>query len=138
VNQRSVVPDFRILPWRFYDRVVYKISHPAKPGTDVWVCHYDIYLNERTGELGHQTIIASYRTASFTCWEKKIIIDDREKKLCYVGIYRNGKWEVYRVENNLGKFKVDCAENGKLNNISVSFRLLIDEEITFTFAYLIP
>lgn len=138
MNRKPLVPDFRIFPWRLYDRVINKIEHPQKPGVAVWVCHYDIYLNERTGEIGHQIRIASYQTASFTCWEKKIIINDREKKLYYIGIYQNGKWEVYRVENNLGKFKIGFAESGKVQNISVSFRLLIDEEITFTFAYLLP
>lgn len=136
MNQRALVPDFRMPPWRYHSSLNNKIDHPSRPGQKIWVGHFNVYFNERTSELGHEVIIATYRSANLTCWERKIFVGRKEKTLCYVGIHQQGNWKIYRVTDTIGKFGVDLSKSGGVQNITVTYKLVIGEPLEFKFAYL--
>jgi len=137
------IPDFRVENWQHVDQYPILIESYLNPGVRYKVAHLNIFLNEKTGELGTEINIYSYTKFKelkhypyFTCWEKLLKIDDENKLLFYIAYHQDGDWYVKRISPTSGaKFDIKLNKQGRPMNITVSFGLTIGGEISFSFPY---
>jgi len=132
-----LIPDFRMLPWKYIAQAPIKTAHP-RTQLPMYLGHYNVYLNEKTGDHGRDIMIIGFRHPYLIGWEKKIQVSPTNiKTLHYAAIYNDGKWNISRVKANSEKFEIEFNHLNQPINIHVKFILEIGEEITYSFPYLI-
>lgn len=136
-SARRLVPDFRMPPWKVLGQAPIRVPHPHTQ-LPIYAGHYNIYLNETTGDHGRDIMILGFHYPHLMGWEKRIPVSQTKiSTLHYAAMYRDGKWNVYRVKANSEKFEIEFGQHNRPLNIHVVFTLEIGEEITFSFPYLV-
>jgi hypothetical protein len=131
------VPDFRLPPWKVLGQTPIKTPHPHTQ-LPIYIGHYNIYLNEMTGDHGRDIMVVGFQHPHLIGWEKKMQVSQtRISTLHYAAMYKNGRWDIYRVKANSEKFRVEFGQHGRPLNVHIAFTLEIGNEIIFTFPYLI-
>jgi hypothetical protein len=134
---RRLVPDFRLPPWKPLGHTPIRALHP-RTQLPIYIGHYNLYLNEATGDHGRDVMIIGFAHPHLIGWEKKILVSPTKiSTLHYVAMYQDGRWYINRIKANSDNFRIDFNQHNQPINIHVVFTLEIGNEITFTFPYLI-
>jgi len=131
----SGIPDFKLLPWKFLNRFSIFKGNNLHNSEDEEIGFYNVYINEFTGEYGHEVILHGSGRVIIS-WENNVFYAQEQKILRYIAYWKDYAWRKLRVLRNIPDIDIKMDGSGRfVSAVNLKFELVTGAQFYLGYAF---